>query len=82
MFYELGVAFLQDRPYGLHVAERRYWQALAIYIDGADYQRQKVVEDDEMDVRTRTEAVKEVLSLAGPLTSMQTPSNSSISPMS
>jgi tetratricopeptide (TPR) repeat protein len=50
MLYELGVAFLQDRPYDLHVAERRYWQALAIYIDGADYQRQKVVETRLKDV--------------------------------
>ena len=55
LFFELGDAFLQDRPYDLSVAERRYWQALAIYIDGADPQRQKVVE-------TRLKAVVSLVS--------------------
>ena len=36
-------------------AEQRYWQALAMYIDGADHQRQKVVE-------TRLKAVVSLVS--------------------
>jgi len=39
------------------VAERRYWQALAIYIEEADHQRQKVVE-------TRLKAVVSLVSRA------------------